>query len=84
MDAEFVDGILKRAAGGDVRPEQALDLFVDGLKQIVTQNGRIVRLLLSVSLERSRVSEETRAAMERVFGRHAGSRWPTASSRRSA
>jgi len=69
MDAAFVERILKRAAGSDVRPEEGLDLFVDGLKQIVVQSGHIVRLLLSVSLERSKVSAETRAAMERVFER---------------
>jgi AcrR family transcriptional regulator len=69
MDAEFVEGILKRAVGSDVRPEQGLDLFVDGLRQIVEQSGHIVRLLLSVSIERSQVSAETRAAMERVFER---------------
>jgi AcrR family transcriptional regulator len=69
MDAEFVERILKRAVRSEVGPEQALDVFVDGLKQIVEQSGHVVRLLLSVSLERSRVSAETRAAMERVFER---------------
>jgi AcrR family transcriptional regulator len=69
MDAEFVERILERAVGNDVRPEDGLDLFVDGLCQIVVQSGHIVRLLLSVSIERSQVSAETRAAMERVFER---------------
>jgi AcrR family transcriptional regulator len=69
MDAEFVEGILNRAVGSEVSPEQGLDLFVDGLKQIVEQNGHVVRLLLSVSIERSQVSAETRAAMQRVFDR---------------
>lgn len=69
MDAEFVERILKRAVGSDVGPEQGLDLFVEGLEQIVVQSGHIVRLLLSVSIERSKVSPETRASMERVFER---------------
>jgi AcrR family transcriptional regulator len=69
MDAEFVDEILKRAAQGEVAPDASLRLFTDGLKQIVAQSGHIIRLLLSVSIERSQVSAETRAAMERVFER---------------
>lgn len=69
MDAEFVDRILKRTARSEIGPDEALRLFVDGLKQIVAQNGHIVRLLLSVSIERSQVSAETRSAMERVFER---------------
>ena len=69
MDTEFVERILKRSVRRDITPEEGLNLFVDGLKQIVEQNGHIVRLLLSVSIERSRVSAETRAAMERVFER---------------
>ena len=69
MDAEFVEGILKQSVRSDIRPEAGLNLFIDGLKQIVVQNGHIVRLLISVSIERSQVSKETRAAMERVFER---------------
>jgi AcrR family transcriptional regulator len=69
MDAEFVEGILKRTVRSDVGPEQSLNAFVDGLKEIAVRNGHVVRLLLSVSIERSQVSKETRAAMERVFER---------------
>jgi AcrR family transcriptional regulator len=69
MDTEFVEQILKQSVGSDVRPEDGLNLFIDGLQQIVAKNGHIVRLLLSVSIERSQVSAETRAAMQRVFDR---------------
>jgi AcrR family transcriptional regulator len=69
MDTEFVERILERSVGSEIRPERGLDLFIEGLKQIVEQNGHIVRLLLSVSIERSKVSAETRAAMQRVFDR---------------
>jgi AcrR family transcriptional regulator len=69
MDTEFVEQILKQSVGSDVSPGAGLNLFIDGLQQIVARNGHIVRLLLSVSIERSQVSKETRAAMQRVFDR---------------
>jgi AcrR family transcriptional regulator len=69
MDAEFVDRVAKRVAqrGGDT--DDRLDLFVNGLKRLVTERGHLIRLTLSVSIERSQVSAETRAAMERIFER---------------
>jgi AcrR family transcriptional regulator len=69
MDAEFVDDVSKRVAerGGD--SDERLDVFVKGLRQLVVKRGHFVRLMLSVSLERSAVSEETRAAVQRIFER---------------
>lgn len=69
MDAEFVERVAKRVAqsGGD--SDDRLDLFVTGLKRLVSERGHLVRLMLSVSIERSQVSAETRAAMERIFER---------------
>ena len=69
MDAEFVERIAKRVAerGGD--SDERLDLFVSGLKRLVTERGHLVRLMLSVSIERAQVSSETRAAVQRIFDR---------------
>jgi len=67
MDAEFVEGILKRVATGD--RENQLDLFVRGLMRIVSEHGHLIRLALSVSIERSQVSAEARAAMGRIYER---------------
>jgi AcrR family transcriptional regulator len=69
MDAEFVERVAKRIAqsGGD--SDERLDLFVNGLRRLVSERGHLVRLMLSVSIERSHVSAETRAAMQRIFER---------------
>jgi AcrR family transcriptional regulator len=69
MDAEFVERVSKRVAqsGGD--SDDRLDVYVDGLRRLVKERGHLVRLMLSVSIERSQVSDETRAAMLRIFER---------------
>ena len=69
MDAQFVERILKRTVRSDIDPVERLDLFVDGLKEIVVQSGHVIRMLLSVSIERSQVSSETRASMAKIFER---------------
>jgi AcrR family transcriptional regulator len=69
LDAQFVDRILKRTVRRDIGPVERLDLFVDGLKEIVVESAHVIRMLLSVSIERSQVSAETRAAMAGIFER---------------
>ena len=69
MDAEFVERIAKRVAQSAADADARLDLFVSGLRKLVSERGDLVRLMLSVSLERSQVSEEARAAMQRIFER---------------
>jgi len=69
MDAEFVERVAKRVAQSDGDSDDRLDLFVNGLKRLVSERGHLVRLMLSVSIERSQVSEETCSAMERIFER---------------
>jgi AcrR family transcriptional regulator len=68
MDAEFVERIAKRVSlvSG---PDERLDLFVNGLKRLASEQGHTVRLMLSVAIERGQVSPESRAAMQRVFER---------------
>jgi AcrR family transcriptional regulator len=68
MDAEFIERIQKRVSlsGGS---DERLDLFVDGLKRLAAERGHLVRLTLSVSIERSQVSTESRIAMQRIFER---------------
>ena len=68
MDAEFVERIAKKvsqSAGSDER----LDLFVNGLRRLAAERGHLVRLMLTVALERGKVSSESRAAMQRIFER---------------
>lgn len=68
MDAEFIERIYKRVAssGG---PDERLDLFVHGLERLVAERSHLVRLTLGVALERSTVSAESRAAMQRIMDR---------------
>ena len=67
MDAEIVEGILKRVASV-ADGEERLDLFVKGLETLVSERGHLVRLMLGVALER-RGSPESRAAIQRIFDR---------------
>ena len=68
MDAEFIERIQRRVStsGGS---DERLDLFVDGLKRLVSERAHLVRLTLSVSIERAQVSPESRAAMKHIFER---------------
>lgn len=50
-------------------PAERLDMLIAHLKQIVEHKPHILRLLLSVLLERGDDSEETRQSILRVFGR---------------
>jgi len=68
MDSEFVERIAKRVSSSSGSDER-LDLFVDGLKRLAAERGHLVRLTLGVALERSKVSPESRAAMQRIFER---------------
>lgn len=69
MDADFVERVTKRVAqsGGDV--DERLNVFVHGLKRLVSERGQMVRLMLGVAIERGPVSKETRAAIQRIFER---------------
>ena len=67
LDAQFVEQISKRVAQGG--ESARLDLFVDGLRRVVAERADVIRLLIGVTIERADVSEETRAAMERVYER---------------
>lgn len=69
MDAEFVDDVVKRVAERATDTDERLDVFVKGLRQLVAKRGHLVRLMVSVSIERSQVSGETRAAVQRIFER---------------
>jgi AcrR family transcriptional regulator len=68
MDAEFVEHVAKRVSQG-TSPDERLDVFVDGLKRLAAERGHLVRLSLSVVLERTRVSPEARDAMQAIFDR---------------
>jgi hypothetical protein len=67
MDAEIVEGIVKRVDAG-ATAEERLDLFVKGLESLATDRGHLVRLMLGVALER-RGSPESRTAIQRIFDR---------------
>lgn len=67
-DAEFVDRVLKRVAKGGSSDER-LDLFINGLMRLAAERGDMVRLMLSIAIERAQVSEESRTAVARVFER---------------
>jgi AcrR family transcriptional regulator len=67
MDAEIVEGIVKRVDAG-ASDEERLDLFVKGLETLAVERGHLVRLMLGVALER-RGSPESRAAIQRIFDR---------------
>lgn len=69
MDAEFVERIARRIAQRASDSDDRLDLFVNGLQRLASERGHLIRLMLSVSIERSQVSAETRSAMERIFER---------------
>ena len=69
MDEEFVEQIVKRVARGGRDTDDRLALFASGLERLVSEHGHLIRLLLSVSIERSQVSPETRVAMERTYER---------------
>ena len=68
MDAEFVERIAKKVSQSATSDER-LDLFVNGLKRLAAERGHLVRLMLTVALERGTVSSESRAAMQRIFER---------------
>lgn len=68
MDAEFIEKIYKRVTQS-AGPDERLDLFVNGLKRLVAERSHLVRLTLGVVLERSAVSPESRAAMQRIMDR---------------
>jgi len=67
-DAEFVDRVMKRVAKGQTSDER-LDLFVNGLMRLAAERGHMVRLMLSIAIERGHVSEESRATVAKVFER---------------
>ena len=68
MDAEFVERISKKISQSNSTDER-LDVFVNGLKRLASERGHLVRLTLSVAIERAPASEETRAALQRIYDR---------------
>jgi AcrR family transcriptional regulator len=69
MDEQFVERSARRVARTGDDSDTRLDVFVDGLMRIVTETSYLLRLMLSVSIERSQESAETRAAMLRILER---------------
>ena len=69
MDEEFVETSSKRVAQSGDDSDKRVDVFVDGLMGLVTESSHVLRLLLSISLERSQESDETRTAVLRIFER---------------
>jgi AcrR family transcriptional regulator len=67
-DAEFVERVYKKVSQSATSDER-LDLFVNGLKRLAAERGHMVRLMLSIAIERSHVSAESRGAVQRVFDR---------------
>jgi AcrR family transcriptional regulator len=67
-DADFVERILKRVSKGGSSDER-LDLFVNGLMRLAADRGHMVRLMLSIAIERGQVSPESRASVKGVFER---------------
>jgi AcrR family transcriptional regulator len=67
-DAEFVERVLKRVARGGSTDER-LDLFVNGLMRLAAERGHMVRLMLSIAIERGKVSVEAHTAVAKVFER---------------
>jgi AcrR family transcriptional regulator len=67
-DAEFVEGIYKKVTRSGSSDEQ-LDLFISNLRRLVIEQGHMVRLMLSIAIERAHVSPESRDAVQRVFDR---------------
>jgi AcrR family transcriptional regulator len=55
------------AVGGDA--DERLDRLITALRRIVEQKPHLLRLLLSVLLERGDESEETRRSIHKVWGR---------------
>jgi len=67
-DAEIVESIYKKVSQSGTSDER-LDLFVNGLRRLAAERGHMVRLMLSIAIERAHVSAEARAAVQRVFDR---------------
>ena len=67
-DAEFVERIARRVAESGSSDER-LDLFVKSLLRLAAERGHMVRLMLSIAIERGQVSAESRTAVARVFAR---------------
>lgn|GEM_PF-1401618 len=66
-NAEFVERVLKRASSAS--PEERLDRFVNGLRRLAVEDSHMVRLMLSIAIEHSQVSERSRGAVRRIFER---------------
>ena len=67
-DAEFVERVQKKVAAG-ASSDERLDLFVNGLRRLAAERGHMVRLMLSIAIERSGVSPESRESVRGVFER---------------
>ena len=68
MDVEVVERIAKRVSTS-ADPDERLDLFLAGMKKLAKERSHLVRLTLSVAIERSAISPESRAALQRIFER---------------
>jgi len=67
MDADIVEGIVKRVASG-ASSDERLALFVKGLERLAEERGHLVRLMLGVALQQGG-APESRAAIQRIFER---------------
>jgi AcrR family transcriptional regulator len=67
-DAEFVERIAKRVSQSATSDER-LDQFVNGLRRLAAERGHMVRLMLSIAIERGKTSKESRDAVQAVFDR---------------
>jgi len=68
MDLQVVERIVKKVStSGD--SDLRLDLFLAGIKKLAAERSHLVRLTLSVAIERSAISPESRAALQRIFER---------------
>jgi AcrR family transcriptional regulator len=68
MDLEVVERIVKKVSAR-INPDERLDLFLDGIKKLAKERSHLVRLTMSVAIERSAISPESRAALQRIFER---------------
>jgi AcrR family transcriptional regulator len=60
---------IQRSTAGVGNPAERLDALISALREIVEEKPHLLRLLLSILLERGDQSAETRESILRVFGR---------------
>lgn len=66
IDADWIETIRTQVVE-QTDPAERLTQFVEGLKSLVAEQPHRLRLMMSVALERSEVSPETRNAIRRIL-----------------